>query len=138
MTRLLLDTSVLLSAIVGRAGSPPARLLLGLREGAGHLLLCPTVVRELRVGLEKPYFRARVDADEAAEIVAALGLFAVMLPEPVRPPPVLRDRTDDFLVAAARAGDADAIVTGDRDLLDHAGLVPPAINARRACEWLGV
>jgi hypothetical protein len=28
--------------------------------------------------------------------------------------------------------DAEAIVTGDKDLLDHAGLQTPAINAREA------
>jgi predicted nucleic acid-binding protein len=57
---------------------------------------------------------------------------------PSRLPPVLRDRTDDYLVALARAAGAEAIVTGDRDLLDHAGLEPPALSARQACERFGV
>jgi uncharacterized protein len=34
---------------------------------------------------------------------------------------VLRDPKDDYLVALARASDAEAIVTGDRDLLEHPG-----------------
>jgi predicted nucleic acid-binding protein len=49
---------------------------------------------------------------------------------------VLRDPTDDYLVELAQAGKAEAIVTGDRDLLDHDGLRPPAIDARAACELL--
>jgi predicted nucleic acid-binding protein len=57
--------------------------------------------------------------------------------QPHVPVSVLRDPTDDFLVALAIAGRADAIVTSDRDLLDHAGLRPPAINAR-ACELLQI
>lgn len=36
----------------------------------------------------------------------------------------VRDPGDDYLVALARAAGAEAIVTGDRDLLDHEGLVP--------------
>jgi hypothetical protein len=29
-------------------------------------------------------------------------------------------------------------VTGDRDLLEHPGLKPPAIGSRAACELLGL
>ena len=51
---------------------------------------------------------------------------------------ILRDPDDDYLVALARGAGAEAIVSGDRDLLDHPGLEPPAIDARRACELLGL
>jgi hypothetical protein len=38
-----------------------------------------------------------------------------------------------------REAGAEAIVSGDKDLLDHAGeLEPKAINAREACELLGL
>ena len=37
---------------------------------------------------------------------------------------VLRDSSDDYLLALARSGDAEAMVTGDKDLLEHAGLQP--------------
>jgi len=104
VTRLLLDTSVLLSGIVGRPTSPPARLLVGMREGAGELLACPTIIRELRAGLAKPYFRQRIRPDEADEIVVAIELVAIMALDPVDPPSILRDPTDDFLVSVARAG----------------------------------
>ncbi len=40
--------------------------------------------------------------------------------------------------ALARTAKAEFIVTGDKDLLDHIDLQPPAINARNACELLGV
>lgn len=49
---------------------------------------------------------------------------------------MVRDPADDYLVALARVAEADAIVTGDRDLLDHAGLQPPAVTAREACARL--
>ncbi len=64
--------------------------------------------------------------------MAAIERIAVMLDDPVDPEPVLRDSSDDYLLALARAGNAEAIITGDKDLLDHAGLRPPAISAREA------
>ena len=50
----------------------------------------------------------------------------------------MRDPDDDYLVELAVAGRAAAIVSGDADLLDHAGLHPPAIRVRAACELLGL
>jgi len=50
----------------------------------------------------------------------------------------LRDPDDDYLVSLAREGHAEAIITGDKDLLDHPGLEPAAISPRTACERLGL
>jgi predicted nucleic acid-binding protein len=52
--------------------------------------------------------------------------------------PLLRDPDDDYLVALARNSAAEAIVSGDKNLLDHPGLEPPAIDARSACRLLGI
>jgi len=138
LTRLVLDTSVLLSGVVAAPTSPPGRLLAAARTETFELIACPLIVEEFRRGLVKPYFRARVTAAEADELLDALELLALVLPNPVRPASVVRDPDDDFLVALAAASDADAIVTGDNDLLDHPSLHPPAIDARAACELLGL
>lgn len=61
-----------------------------------------------------------------------------MLADPINPERLLRDPTDDFLIALARSAKAEFIITGDNDLLEHIGLEPPAINARNACEVLGL
>jgi uncharacterized protein len=61
-----------------------------------------------------------------------------MLPDRIDVPSVVRDGDDDYLVALATAARADAIVSGDADLLDHDDLQPPAITARTACERLGL
>jgi predicted nucleic acid-binding protein len=63
---------------------------------------------------------------------------ALHLPDPESPAPVVRDAGDDYLVALARTANATVIVTGDRDLLEHKQLEPAAINARQACETLGL
>ncbi len=47
-------------------------------------------------------------------------------------------RRERLLVALVRIADAEAIVTGDRDLLDHEGLRPPARTAREASLRFGL
>jgi uncharacterized protein len=138
LTRLVLDTSVLLSAFVSTPTSPPGRLLAAARAETFEIVACPLIFEELRRGLDKPYFRVRVSEIEVEELLDALTLLAIVMPDPVSPASVLRDPTDDFLVALAVCAGVDAIVTSDRDLLDHAGLRPPAINARAACELLRI
>lgn len=138
MKRLVLDTSVLLSGFVSTPTSPPGRLLAAARADAFEIVACPLIFEELRRGLDKRYSRQRVSPSEAVELLDALGLLVVAVADPVAPATVLRDPTDDFLVALAVSANVEAIVTSDRDLLDHTGLRPPAITARAACELLGI
>jgi predicted nucleic acid-binding protein len=60
----------------------------------------------------------------------------VVLADPEDVEPLPRDPEDDYLVALARTAKAKAIVTGDKDLLDHPQLDPPAIDASAACELM--
>jgi putative PIN family toxin of toxin-antitoxin system len=99
---------------------------------------CSHLLGEVRKTLRKPYFRKRIDKSAAEDALAMLEAAGVMRKDPKAVEEVLRDPTDDYLVALAREADAEAIVSGDKDLLDHAGLEPPAINAREACELLGL
>ncbi|MDQ6805947.1 MAG: hypothetical protein M3065_13490 [Actinomycetota bacterium] len=69
-------------------------------------------------------------------VASLLRAIALVVADPVDPPPLLRDPGDDYLVMLARDTNAEAIVTGDKDLLDHGGLEPDAITARAACEQL--
>ncbi len=132
MKRVVVDPNVLLSAFVGNPQAAPAILLDAIHEHAIEIIACPTLIAEIRENLTEPYFRALIDKKEAARAVAAIERIAVMLDDPVDPEPVLRDSSDDYLLVLARSGNAEAIVTGDKDLLDHAGLRPPAISAREA------
>jgi putative PIN family toxin of toxin-antitoxin system len=74
---------------------------------------------ELRDVLRRPKLRRYSLGDE--DVRELLGLVAADLPT-VDVEVEVRDPDDAPVVAAAVAGRADAIVTGDRDLLDDAGL----------------
>jgi predicted nucleic acid-binding protein len=70
--------------------------------------------------------------------VARIERPVIVFSDPDDIEPILRDPTDDYLVALARDAGAEAIVSGDNDLLEHADLEPPAIRPRRACDVLGL
>lgn len=140
MTRLVLDANAHVSGIAGiRTGSPPARLIRGLQAMRFEVVACPTLLEEVRRALRNPYFRERVDAIDAARAVARVAEVAILLEDPPAIDPTLRDPADDYLLTLAREAGAELIVSGDRDLLDHAGeLGPPAMSPRAACEMLGL
>jgi uncharacterized protein len=138
LRRLVVDPNVLVSGIAGRLHSrPPALLTIAIEDEGFEAVVCPRLLSEVRRALRKPYFRKRVEEDAAAEALAMLTEACVMVENPAEVEAVLRDPNDDYLVALAREAGAEAIVSGDKDLLDHAGeLEPRVLNAREACELL--
>jgi putative PIN family toxin of toxin-antitoxin system len=89
--------------------------------------------------LRREKFRPYLSLDEAEQYVSGIASRAEILADPESPPPVVRDPKDDYLVALARAAAADALVSGDGDLLalDRAGvpiITPAAFAADIAAE----
>lgn len=140
MKRLVLDPNTLVSGIAAiRSGSPPAQLVRAMQAMRFEIAICPEILREMNKALRKPYFRERVTATEARKAVLRIEEVAISFDDPSDLPAALRDPKDDYLLALAREAKAEAIVTGDKDLLDHdEELNPPAISARAACELLGL
>jgi uncharacterized protein len=139
LRRFVIDASTLVSGVASRpAGSAPALLLSAVIDVDLEAIACPRLIDEFKRALASDYFRERFGLEELEEIVEAVEETVVMRENPGEVEPILRDPGDDYLVALAREAGAEAIVTGDLDLLDHSGLEPPAINARKACELLGL
>jgi uncharacterized protein len=139
LKRLVIDASTLVSGITGsRNESPPCLIYDAVSEMSVEAIICPCLLAEVERGLRKPYFRGSIEEQDIAEAVSIIRDAGTLLDDPVDPPAVLRDPEDDYLVALAREADAEAIVTGDRDLLDHDALKPPAVDARAACELLAL
>ncbi len=138
MTRLVVDASALLSGIAGSPSGPPALLLAALHRQEFVPVVCPHLLDEVRRGLAKGYFRDRVEPAAADRVVRLIAQASIQLRDPRDPPSVLRDPSDDYLVALALTCRAHAIVSSDKDLLEHPGLHPPALSPRGACELLGL
>jgi putative PIN family toxin of toxin-antitoxin system len=120
--RVLVDTNVYVSRLLigSRSFSGVARLIDAAILGEYILLLPEEVLDELR-GLRerKAYLRNRITQRDVDDLIRVLQSVAVILPRQTNPiPAVLRDPKDDFLLTAAVLGEADYLVTGDRDILD--------------------
>ncbi|MGH2916990.1 MAG: putative toxin-antitoxin system toxin component, PIN family [Solirubrobacteraceae bacterium] len=77
--------------------------------------------------------RRYLSLDEAVRFVTDLGSQTTHVADAPTPhPAVCRDPHDDYLVALAVATRADAIVTGDRDLLEPTGAADRRADASRA------
>ena len=101
---------------LGTTGS----VIEAIEAGRVELILTRELGVELSRVLERPKFdRYGINAETVARI---LDLAQTLLPVGDVPVPS-RDPNDAIVVAAAVAADADAIVTGDADILDDAALV---------------
>lgn len=139
MKRLVIDASTLVSGITGSdRESPPCVIYDAVSEMSVEAIICPCLLTEIERALRKPYFRELIEDEEIAEAVSIIRDAGTMLDDPADPPAVLRDPTDDYLIALARKAGAEAIVTSDRDLLDHDDLKPLAIEPRTACKVLAL
>ena len=137
MRRLVVDASTLVSGVASRpGGGAPWLILAALLDFDFEAVACPRLIDEFRSAVANKYFRERFNPDDLAEIVANVDEAVVKYEDPRAIEALLRDPDDDYLVALAHEAGAEAIVTGDRDLLDHTGLEPPAIDARSACRML--
>jgi putative PIN family toxin of toxin-antitoxin system len=115
--RVVLDTSVVVSAVLIRQGNE-RRILDAWRRGAFDLVISPPLLEELGRVLSYPRIRnARWMTD--AEVVELLGILAEdsVVVEGRLDVRASRDRGDDVFLATAVDGDADYLVSGDRDLL---------------------
>lgn len=120
--RVLVDTNVLFSRLLpnSHANSSINRLFDSAILERCLLVVPEEVLDELVEAREKkPYLANAISADEMQRFIRFLRVVAEILPRQTNPAPsVLRDPRDDFLLIAATIGDADYLVTGDRDLLD--------------------
>jgi len=116
--RAVLDTNVLISGLVAEQG-PPRQVLDAWLEGRYTLVTSLYLVEELTHVLSYPRIaeRLRLDEEEVETILVVLLSQAEVVPGQLHLPGVTRDPKDDAVVACAKEGEADYLVSGDQDLL---------------------
>jgi uncharacterized protein len=110
--RVVLDTNILVSALMIQFGHPAA-IYRYWEEGYFTVLTCGAQLDELRATLSKPSIADRIKPYKAGRLVNLLKKLA----ENVEPLPRVErsaDPADDYLLALAEAGKADYLVTGDK------------------------
>lgn len=108
-------------------------------DGRAEPVTSPLLLREIVSVLSRPRLRKYVSADEATRFVADLAAQTTLLADPPGPHPAVCRDPHDYLVALAEASGAEAIITGDLDLLaiDPAELAAEIITPRQFIERLG-
>lgn len=130
--RVVLDTNVVLSALLFTAGRL-AWIRHAWQRQQLQPLVCNGTVSELLRVLAYPRFK--LTASEQEELLADFLPYAdvVELPSPWPDLPVCRDEKDQVFLVLAHVGKADALVTGDADLLAMRDAFPGLILT--AEEW---
>ena len=110
---IVCDTNVLISAAIVSQGKPR---VLELVKRNGRLLMSAAAMTELATRLQRSKFDRylsvegrRIFLDEIAAVVEIVSIAGTLA--------VCRDVDDNAILETAIAGQADSLVTGDKDLL---------------------
>jgi putative PIN family toxin of toxin-antitoxin system len=115
--RAVIDTNVLLRALIKPTGSV-GPIISRLRDGDYTIVYSIPLIDELTEKMALPRIRHKYQIQQS-DMEAILALIAMRgeLVQPVRKVKVCRDPGDDMVIEAALAGEAEYVVTGDKDLL---------------------
>lgn len=112
VVRAVLDTNIFVSALLGKG--PPARLYEAFEQGSFWLVSSKELIAELAEVLLRPEL-----AISPADIKTAFRLLRrrALIIRPKHHVNICRDPSDNLVLECALSGNADWIVTGDKDLL---------------------
>ena len=116
-SRVVLDTNVLLSAVLSSNGIPSELVDWILREGA--LLFSEESFAELETRLWKPKFDRYLSIERRKQLLHDFNASAIWIsiPATLNTQFFSRDINDDVFIRTAMAADATRLISGDEDLL---------------------
>ena len=117
--RLVLDTNTVISGLLWQ-GSIPSNLIDTAETGQIEVFTSVPLLTELQSVLTRDKFTKQLDKRKVSvrDLFDGYATLArLVTPAPI-PPTILRDPTDDAVLACAIAAQADLIISGDGDLHD--------------------
>lgn len=136
--RFVIDTNIAVSALLW--GGPPRQLLQTAFDPARLMLFTsPALIDELKRVLHYPKLQVRVSGTgmSAADLTFRFQSLTTLVEPQFVPAIVERDPDDNQVIAAALAAEADAIISGDDDLLALGDIAPiPVLTVGEALTLL--
>ncbi len=122
MTRIVIDTNILVSAILTPKGNP-AKILKLVLEGKLNLIISPAILGETQRVLLYPRLvklmqKNKITKKEVYNFLGKMSKIAVITPGKLEIDAILDDPTDNKILTCALEGEADYIISGDHHLTD--------------------
>ncbi len=131
--RAILDTNVLIAAILSPRGSP-ARLLLAWQAGRFELVVSPALLAELARALGYPKLARLIPPIDAGSFVAWIARSAIVAADPPAESAIRSDDPDDDYLVALATAERAVLVTGD----SHLTVLADRLPVRTPAEFLAL
>lgn len=120
MIRVVVDTNILISALISKKPSPPFQIYQLIKSGNFLLITSSTILEELEdvITREEIVKLHQRTSGQIKEILEEIIETSYIIPGLVNVEVVKEDPDDDKFIAAAIEGRADYIITGDKPLLN--------------------
>ena len=112
--KIVLDTNILLSSIFGSGA--PCRLVQEALNKNFDIITSKSILNEVRKVLQDPEEKFQLSEQETDDIIAGILIFAKVVPLKTEIA-MVRDPKDNHVISCAIDGQAEYIITRDKDLL---------------------
>ena len=112
--RFVIDTNVFVSYLLSKNSKPRQAVIQAMRTG--YILISENLISELSEVLDRKKFDQYVDLETRQDFIYSLSDEGLMI-YPDGKITACRDPKDNMILELAVSGNADCIITGDKDLL---------------------
>ncbi len=110
--KIVLDTNIYISALI-LPGGQAEKAIFKILEEKHELLISKPILNEILMVLSKKFIRDRENLSRVALWITDIATFVI----PKGRIEILKDEPDNRILECAIEGNADIIVTGDKDML---------------------
>ena len=134
--RAVIDPNLFVSYLLTHRG-PIAQIIDShLAQENFTLVGCVQLLEELERVLQYPKFQRYFEDKIRLRFVALVAALSELVDVPDEVPRLVRDPKDDYLIACALSGNADFLVSGDKDVLEFKATGIKIVTASQFLEIL--